>query len=106
LVLSAQPKSGWTELSKIYLRFSWGKKILSLVELYGKQGQVVSTTIYYDPVAVPGTAGYFPSRTATWGVLSGQYQSLKTQYTRLVFNRELSPEQLKAPGPALLKKGK
>lgn len=99
VVVSACPKNGWKELSKIWLKISRKKHYLVGSELYDKKGSLISQSIYYNPVSIPLTNIWFPTKILMKTVDKNQLRVDKIEYTRMKFNGNLSSQELTVPLP-------
>ncbi|MFP4521844.1 MAG: LolA family protein [Fibrobacterota bacterium] len=90
LVLEAEPKGGWVNFSAIYVKVNKNKNALTVIEIYGKDGSIVSQTVFSDFEKVPGTDYFFPSVRHDFAAAGTVPRKIKTIYSRLVFNEPVS----------------
>ena len=88
-LLSATPKGGWKQLSKVLLLVNTSKKALSAIELYDKEGYIVSNTEYLDFIKVPNRESYYPSKIISNSVIDNTHNITRHYFSRLKFNEPL-----------------
>ncbi|OGS33755.1 MAG: hypothetical protein A2293_14480 [Elusimicrobia bacterium RIFOXYB2_FULL_49_7] len=91
VVISATPKSGWKALSAILIKINRKYVALTALELYDKNGALISQTQYSGFIPVIGTQAYFPKRSVVQTVSGESIENLVTDYTRLKFNPVFEP---------------
>ena len=96
-VVFATPKSGWKSLSKITITIDKLKKGLKNIAIFGKEGNLVSSTRYSDFICAGSTGGYFP-RTLTVTLNAGQVlQKDQIIYSRIEFNKQFQKNHFSVP---------
>jgi outer membrane lipoprotein-sorting protein len=97
IVISATPKNGWKSLSKIALVIDAQKKMFKGIALYGKEGNLVSSTQYSDFIAAGASGSFFP-RMLTVTLNAGQtIQKDEITYSRIEFNKPLPKDHFSIP---------
>ncbi len=96
-VVSATPKNGWQNLSKILLKLDTEKKYLVGIELYDTDGVLVSQKVFYDAIRVPETATFFPTRILSKSVSEKVMKTDKIHYTRVRFNTGMTTQAFTIP---------
>jgi outer membrane lipoprotein-sorting protein len=96
-VIAATPKNGWKSLSKISIIIDARKKVLKGIEIYGKEGTLVSSTIYSDFITAGATGSFFP-RSLTVTLNAGQTtQKDQITYSRIEFNKPFPKNHFSVP---------
>lgn len=97
VVVSAVPKSGWKELSKIWLKISRKRHYLVGSELYDKHGALVSQSVYFDPQRVQTMDCWYPSKTLIKTIDKNKLRVEKIEYSRIRFNGSIGAEEFHVP---------
>jgi outer membrane lipoprotein-sorting protein len=87
-IVAATPKGGWKSLGKITIAIDTKKYVMKSIELFGKDGPLVSSTAYTDFVAVANTSTFFPHSMTTILNAGDVVQKDEMSYSRLEFNKE------------------
>ena len=97
VIVHATPKSGWKALSKIKIVVDTQKKTFKSIAIFGKEGNLVSSTIYSDFVAAGNTGSFFP-RNLIVTLNAGQVmQKDEITYSRIEFNKQFSKSHFSVP---------
>jgi outer membrane lipoprotein-sorting protein len=97
IIVAAIPKSGWKSLSKISISIDARKKVLKGIEIYGKEGTLLSSTIYSEFIATGAGGSFFP-RVLTVTLNAAQTQQKdQITYSRLEFNKPFPKNHFSVP---------
>ncbi len=92
VIISAEPKNGWKNLSKIWLKISIKKKYLASSEFYNKNGILISQNIYYKPFKSKNDNIYFPTQILLKSIQNDVLKIERIRYSRLKINNNFSHE--------------
>jgi outer membrane lipoprotein-sorting protein len=86
-IITARPKGGWKALGKITIAVDGKKRVLKSIELYAKEGPLVSSTNYADFIRVKETGNFFPRSITTVLNAGGMKRKDEISYSRVEFNK-------------------
>jgi outer membrane lipoprotein-sorting protein len=88
-IIAATPKSGWKSLGKITIAIDMKKRIMKSIELFSKDGPLVSSSVYSDFIQAPATTAFFPrSMTTVVNAGEGVQQKDEIFFSRVIFNKD------------------
>lgn len=85
-IIAAKPKGGWQSLGKITITIDRRRRLLKSIDLYSKEGPLVSSTKYGDILIDKETFGCFPRLMTTVLYMNGVKQKDEIIYSRVQFN--------------------
>jgi outer membrane lipoprotein-sorting protein len=97
IAIAATPKGGWKSLGKITILVDTRKKSIKSIEIYAKDGVLLSSTTYSDFIPADATGAWFP-RVLTVTLNAGQtLQKDQITYSRLEFNKPFPKNHFSVP---------
>lgn len=87
-IIAAKPKGGWKSLGKIRVAIDRKKRVMKSIELFAKEGPLISSTTYSDFIAVKETGGFFPRSIETFIDAGGMKRKDEISYSRIKFNKK------------------
>lgn len=97
VVVSAVPRAGWKNLSRILLTVNRPRLFLKSVSIYGKDGALVSSTAYADFRPVADAQVYFPHLLTVTVLAAGVKQRDEIVYSAVVFNKGFQKNHFSVP---------